>query len=81
MKVELEQLRLGMTAIKRRIYIGIPEKDNASFKHQHDVTNDFIKTVIDWCGGYKCTIAGGGKKYEITCKEKKKDENNSSLCP
>ena len=69
MKVELEKLRLSMTALGEKVCVGIPEKDNISFKCKHDVTNDFIKAVIDWCGGYKRTITGGGKKYEITCKE------------
>ena len=69
MKVDLEKVRLSMTAITEDVCVGIPDKDNQSFKHKHIVTNDFIKTVIDWCGGYKRTINGGGKKYEITCKE------------
>jgi len=69
MKVELEKVRLSMTAITEDVCVGIPSKDNKSFEHKHNVTNDFIKTVIDWCGGYKRTITGGGKKYEITCKE------------
>jgi hypothetical protein len=72
MKVDLEKVRLSMTAMTEDVCVGIPDKDNQSFVHKHNVTNDFIKTVIDWCGGYKRTISGGGKKYEITCKEIKK---------
>ena len=71
MKVDLEKVRIGMVAITEDVCVGIPDKDNMSFKHKHIVTNDFIKTVIDWCGRYKRTITGGGKKYEITCKEVK----------
>lgn len=72
MKVDLEKVRLGMTALTEEVFVGIPERDNQSFKHKHNLTNDFIKTVIDWCGGYKRTIVGGGKKYEIICREIKK---------
>ena len=69
MKVDLEKVRLSVTAITEEVCVGILEKDNLSFRHKHNVTNDFIKAVSDWCGGYKRTINGGGKKYEITCKE------------
>lgn len=70
MKVELEKLRLGMTLIGERIVVGIPDKDNVSMKVTHDLTNDFIKTVIEWGGGFKRVIKkSDGTKYEITCKK------------
>ena len=69
MKVELEKLRLSMTALGEKVCVGIPEKDNISFKCKHDVTNDFIKAVIDWGGGYKRTITAGDKKWEVSVKE------------
>lgn len=69
MKIELNDIRLGVTAITESINAGIPDKDNHSFKHSKDVTNDFIKCVIEWCGGFKRTIHGNGKTWEITVKE------------
>ena len=71
MKVELEKLRLALTGIDERICIGIPETKN-SFRHKHDVTNDFIKAVIEWGGGFRRTInCSDGKKYEVAVSEKK----------
>ena len=69
MKVELDNIRLGVKSLSDRICAGIPNKDNISFKNDVDVTNDFIKCLIDWCGNSKRTISGGGKKYEIIVRE------------
>ncbi len=69
MKVDLEKLRLAVTALSDQVHVGIPEKDEKSFKDSVDITNDFIQCVIDWCSGYKRTISGCGKKYEITVRE------------
>ena len=69
MKVELDNIRLGVTALTDSIHAGIPDKDNHSFKHSKVVTSDFIKCLIDWCGNSRRTISGGGKYWEITVKE------------
>lgn len=67
MKVDLGKLRLGLTALGERICIGTPNKDNISFKESHDVTNDFIKAVIDWGAGYSRKIScTDGTQYKIT---------------
>ena len=69
MTVDLEKIRLSITAITDTIVIGIPAKDNKSFIHKKDVTNDFIKTLIEWGGNYKRIVSGAGSKWEITIKK------------
>ena len=71
MKVELSKIRIAKSALTDNVYAGIPAKDNISFLHKADVTNDFIKAIIEWGAGFKRTIKGGGKTYEITVKEVK----------
>ena len=69
MKVELEKLRLGKSALTDNVYVGIVENDKISFKHHHDVTSDFYKAIVDWCMGQTRIIKGGGKQFKITCEE------------
>lgn len=80
MKIELEKIRLGVTGISQEIVAGIPESDNKSMKHHTNVTSDFIKCIIDWCGGFKRTIKGSdGRKWEITVKEITNKASGSKL--
>lgn len=70
MKVELEKLRLSMTALTETIVVGIPSKDNISMLHQKDITNDFIATLIEWNGNARRTVTGSdGTEWEITVRE------------
>lgn len=67
MKVELSKLRLAMTALTESVVIGLPAKDNQSFSHQQDVTNDFIKAVIEKFGpNHKTRVRGQEGNYDIT---------------
>lgn len=71
MKIDLSEIRITKSALTDKIYAGTIAKDNISFEHKVDVTNDFIKAVIEWGAGFKRTITGGGKMYEITVREVK----------
>ena len=80
MKVELENIRLGMSAFYEQIHAGIPEKDRKSFRHKKNVTSDFIRCVIEWGGGYIRTVTGSdGRTWEITVKEVKKKADSPKL--
>ena len=71
MKVELDKVRLSMSALTEEIFVGTLSNDGKSFKHKKNITNDFIKALIDWGGGYRRTITAGDKKWEVTVKELK----------
>ena len=65
MKVELENLRLATTALTGAVCVGVPAKDNRSFTHQQDVTNDFRKAVIEVFGGAETTISSPEGKWKV----------------
>jgi hypothetical protein len=73
-KVELEKIRLAVTAITQNIVATIPSKDGITMLHKHDVTSDFLKCIIDYGANKKWNIAGGDKddeEYEVACVAKK----------
>jgi len=73
MKVEIENLRLGVTALTDQVVVGIPSKDNKSLIHQKVVTNDFIAALIDWNGGCRRIVnASDGTEWEIIVRKTKK---------
>lgn len=72
-KVELENIRLAVTAISQNIVATIPSKDGITMLHKHDVTSDFLRCIIDYGANKKWNIAGGNegdKEYEVACVEK-----------
>ena len=69
MKVELEKVRLSMSALTDTVYVGTIAKDGMSFTNKTDVTNDFIKAVIDWSGGGKRTVTNGVDKWIVSVKK------------
>lgn len=73
MKVELEKIRLAVTAISKQIVATIPSKDNKTMLHKHDVSSDFFKCIIDYGASTKFNIAtksGNGKEYQVAVVEK-----------
>ncbi|MEK7499781.1 MAG: hypothetical protein AAB649_04210, partial [Patescibacteria group bacterium] len=70
MKVELEKLRLAVTAVGKRVVIGIPDGAQA-MKHKHDVTSDFNKALVDYGLNLRRSISGDGKNYEMAVTEDK----------
>jgi hypothetical protein len=75
-KVELEKIRLAVTAITNTVVATIPSKDNRTMLHKHDVTSDFLKCIIDYGANSRWNIAGeegsNVKEYEVACVEKKR---------
>lgn len=70
MKVELENLRLSMTGVMEQIVVGTPSKDGKSMLNQKNVTNDFVATVIDWCGkNGRIVTASNGEQWDISVKK------------
>lgn len=73
MKVELEDLRLGISAIAQECYAGIMDKKNPNlWKHKHNVHNDFIHAVVTCWGGKKQIVSQEDYQYEISVKKTKK---------
>ena len=73
MKVDLEKIRLAVTAISNKVVATIPSKDGITMLHKHDVTSDFLKCIIDYGANTMFTIAGGDagdKEYQVAIKEK-----------
>ena len=67
-KVELEKIRLAVTAITQNIVATIPSKDGVTMLHKHDVTSDFLKCIIDYGANKKWNITGEADKiYEVAC--------------
>lgn len=73
MKVELNDLRLGISAIMEEAQIGIMDKKNPNvWKHKKEIHNDFLHAVVTCWAGKKQTISKGDYKYEISVKKIKK---------
>lgn len=63
-KVELENIRLAVTAIGKQIVATIPNKDGLTMKHKHDVSSDFFKCIVDYGKNSRFNIAGEEGKAE-----------------
>ncbi|MFW6026185.1 MAG: DUF7446 family protein [Candidatus Woesearchaeota archaeon] len=75
----LEDIRLAKSALTDNIYIGKIKDNNYEWKgEKKDVTNDFIKAVIDRFEGYREVIESqnNDKYYMIEVKEISKKEAN-----
>lgn len=46
MKIELEDLRIGLSPMTGKVYAGVLEKDGHSFKHKIDITEMFTAVAI-----------------------------------
>lgn len=67
-KVELDKIRLAKSALTDHVYAGIPSRDNLGFTSQKDVTNDFLKAVVERFGGYETVITvSNGQKWKLRC--------------
>lgn len=72
MKVELDDLRLGVSLIEEKCQVGIMEKKNPNlWKHKKEIHNDFLHAVVTCWAGKKETITQGGYEYEISVKKTK----------
>lgn len=68
MKVEIEKIRLGKSALTDNVFAGIPLKDG-QWRHKIDITNDFITCVIRRWENQTEIISAGEHKWEITVKK------------
>lgn len=72
MKVELEEIRLGISALGQTCYAGVMDKKNPMlWKHKVDVNNDFIHAVITNWSGKKEVFRQGEYEYEVSVKKTK----------
>jgi len=70
MKVHLQDLRLGVSALTESVHVGVVCKDKITWKHKKDVHNDFLHAVVDcWRGQSQRISLPSGKVYEVTVKE------------
>jgi hypothetical protein len=66
------KIRLGVTALSRRIFAGYPNKAGDGFRgERHDVTGDVLKTIAEYIGmDHEETVNIDGKPaYTITVKK------------
>jgi DNA (cytosine-5)-methyltransferase 1 len=68
MKVELDNITLGLSPLTGNIFAGIPLK-TGEWRHKIDVTQSFISCFIQKYEGKTETISGGDNKWEITVKK------------
>ena len=76
MKVELNDIRLGISAMGELCMIGNPDKKNPNlWKHKKEIHNDFLHSIITCWKGKKQIIKGDTETYELSVvvvKKKKK---------
>ena len=69
MKVELGDLRLGISAISEECMVGVMDKkDPRKWKHKTNVHNDFIHAVINCWKDRKQIVSLGNESFEIGVK-------------
>ena len=67
-----QELKLGMAALSNDVFAGYLCKDGRTWKQgKHNVTSDFLQTMIQYVGvGKSLEINVGGKpKYKVTVEE------------
>lgn len=66
-----EQWRLAVAALSQKAYVGRVSKDGTRFLDgKQDVTNDFLKAVVDRFLGSETTITvSDGKAYKVVVTE------------
>ena len=64
---KIDNIRIAKSALTDNIYAGYINKDGISWKEKVNVTNDFLKAVIDrWEGSYQTITTPDGIKYKIS---------------
>lgn len=72
MKVELDDLRIGLSAIQEHCMVGILDpKKPGQWRHKKDVHNDFLHAVVTAWSNKKQTLTHSGYRYEISVKKTK----------
>lgn len=69
-KVEVTELRLGLSAITDKAMVGILDKRNPMvWLHKQEIDNDFIHAVITRWKGQKQVFTHGGSKFEVSVRD------------
>jgi hypothetical protein len=69
-EIEMKGFRLAKSSITDNVYIGKVKANGIEWQGEKtDVTNDFIKAVIERWNGYSERISDGKKTYEVTVRE------------
>ena len=72
MKVELDDIRLAISALGKQCQVGIIDKKNPMLlKHKKEIHNDFIHAVITCWEGKKEVFTQGDYQYEVSVKKTK----------
>ncbi len=68
--MDLTSIRIAKSALTDNVYAGFLDKDQISWLEKVDITNDFLKAVIErWAGFGQILNSSYGKSYYITVKE------------
>jgi len=69
MKVELSELRLGISAVVEEAQVGIMDKKRPNvWKHKIEIHNDFIHAVVTKWKNKKEVFIQGDYQYEVSVK-------------
>lgn len=70
MKVELDNLRLGISGIDEKCCVGIMDSKNSMlWKHKKEMHNDFLHAVVTCWTNKKQAIKHDGNVYEISVRK------------
>ena len=68
-KVNLEDVRIGVSALTEKAQVGVLSKSALVWKHKKEVHNDFLDAVIKMWENQKQTIRNSKGEWEITVKK------------
>lgn len=66
MKVDLDNITLGLSGLTDNVYAGVLNKKKTMWLNKKDVTQSFIDCVIKRWEGHKELIENGESQWEIT---------------
>lgn len=69
MKVELDNVILGLSPLTGNVLAGIPLKDEKTWRHKKDVTQSFLACVVRKWEDSSEIIESGDNAWEITVKK------------
>ncbi len=76
---KVDNIRLGVSPITDKIFAGFLNETGNKWLDKKDVTQDFLKVVIDRFGGYSEIISDDEEHWEITVKKITKKQYDKRL--
>lgn len=68
--VNLKDIRIAKSALTDTVYAGFVEKQGTCWRNKIDVTNDFLRAVVDrWHGCSQNIICPDGSTFTVTVKQ------------